>query len=157
MQQLVTAKLSYLRMGPRKVRLVADLVRGRSVRRAIDILSVTNKRPAKPLLKLLMSAVANAKHNFSLAQDGLKIASLTVDGGPMLKRWMPKAHGRATPVRERTSHINLVLSGEKTEGGTEKKATEHAHEGHDHHEHETTATKPAAKKKSVSKAAAKKK
>lgn len=144
-------------MGPRKVRLVADLVRGRSVRRAIDILSVTNKRPAKPLLKLLMSAVANAKHNFSLSQDGLKIASLTVDGGPMLKRWMPKAHGRATPVRERTSHINLVLSGEKTENGSEKNATEQSHEGHDHHEHETATPKPAAKKKSAPKAAAKKK
>ena len=166
MKQLVTAKLSYLRMGPRKVRLVADLIRGRSVGRAIDILTVTNKRPAKPLLKLLMSAVANAKHNFSLAQDALKVATLTVDGGPMLKRWMPKAHGRATPVRERTSHINLVLAGEKSETQMSEKQPHVHKEGEDHdHEHEhvgeskkvaqpkkdSKKTKPSSKKTSAKK------
>jgi large subunit ribosomal protein L22 len=163
MKQLVTAKLSYLRMGPRKVRLVADLIRGRSVGRAIDILTVTNKRPAKPLLKLLLSAVANAKHNFSLAQDKLKVVTLTVDGGPMLKRWMPKAHGRATPVRERTSHINLVLSGEKLGEPKSEKTETHVHEeGHEHqhgekHEvkseskSESKKTKPSLKKTSTKK------
>lgn len=114
MQQLVTAQLRHLRMGPRKVRLVADLIRGRKVVRAIDMLSLLNKRAAKPVLKLLNSAVANAKHNYSMNVEGLRIASIMVDGGPMLKRWMPKAHGRATPVRERTSHIKLVLSGERS-------------------------------------------
>lgn len=149
MKQLVTAKLSYLRMGPRKVRLVADLIRGRSVGRAIDILTVTNKRPAKPLLKLLLSAVANAKHNFSLAQDGLKVATLTVDGGPMLKRWMPKAHGRATPVRERTSHINLVLSGEKTGETKSEKIEAHVHEeGHEHQHGEKHEVKSESKNES---------
>lgn len=149
MKQLVTAKLSYLRMGPRKVRLVADLIRGRSVGRAIDILTVTNKRPAKPLLKLLLSAVANAKHNFSLAQDGLKVTTLTVDGGPMLKRWMPKAYGRATPVRERTSHINLVLSGEKTSETKSEKIEAHVHEeGHDHQHGEKHEVKSQSKNES---------
>ena len=59
--------------------------------------------------KLLQSAIANAKHNFKLEPTQLRVKSITVDGGPVLKRWMPKAHGRATPVRERTSHIQLVL------------------------------------------------
>lgn len=108
--QEVKAKLSYLRQSPRKVRLVTDLIRGRKVTTALNSLSLINKRAALPVLKLLKSAVANAKHNFSLAPESLRVAKITVDGGPVLKRWMPKAHGRATPVRERTSHIQLVLT-----------------------------------------------
>ncbi len=109
MQQEVTAKLRFLRMGPRKVRLIVDMIRGKKVTRALDLLSVMPKRAARPVLKLLNSAVANAKHNHSLAVEDLKVSQVYVDGGPVLKRWMPKAHGRATPIRERTSHINLVL------------------------------------------------
>jgi large subunit ribosomal protein L22 len=105
----VTAKLRFLRMGPRKVRLIVDMIRGKKVTRALELLSVMPKRAVRPVLKLLNSAVANAKHNYSLAAEDLKVAQIYVDGGPVLKRWMPKAHGRATPVRERTSHINLVL------------------------------------------------
>ena len=105
----VTAKLRFLRMSPRKVRLIVDMIRGKKVTRALDILSVMPKRAARPVLKLLNSAVANAKHNHSLAVENLKVAQIYVDGGPVLKRWMPKAHGRATPIRERTSHINLFL------------------------------------------------
>ena len=116
MTQEVTAKLRFLRMGPRKVRLIVDMIRGKKVTRALDLLSVMPKRAARPVLKLLNSAVANAKHNYSLAVEDLKVAQVYVDGGPVLKRWMPKAHGRATPIRERTSHINLVL------GVMEKKA-----------------------------------
>lgn len=115
MIQEVRAQLNFLRIGPRKVRLVADLIRGRRVARALTTLMILNKKPAKPLLKLLKSAVANAKHNFSIPEETLKVASITVDGGPVLKRWMPKAHGRATPIRERTSHISIVLKGEKEE------------------------------------------
>jgi large subunit ribosomal protein L22 len=92
------------------VRLVADLIRGKKVTRALEILSLLNKKAARTVKKLLESAVANAKHNYSLAIEDLKITKITIDGGPSLKRWMPKAHGRATPVRERTSHINLVLT-----------------------------------------------
>ena len=110
MNQAVTAKLSYLRMGPRKVRLVADMIRGKRVAKALEILALSRKLAARPIVKLLNSAVANAKHNYQLGMDNLVVSTIMVDGGPMLKRWMPKAHGRATPVRERTSHINLVLT-----------------------------------------------
>ncbi len=105
----VTAKLRFLRMGPRKVRLIVDMIRGKKVTRALDLLSVLPKRAARPVLKLLNSAVANAKHNHSINVEDLKVAQVYVDGGPVLKRWMPKAQGRATPIRERTSHITLIL------------------------------------------------
>ncbi len=111
--QEVKAKLSFLRMGPRKVRLVADLMRGRRVPMLIDRLSLMNKKAAGYLLKLLKSAVANAKNNFQLEMETLRVKSIMVDGGPVLERWMPKAHGRATPIRERTSHITLILIGEE--------------------------------------------
>ena len=106
----VTAKLRFLRMGPRKVRLVADLIRGRDVIRAHNTLSLLQKKAARPVLKLLNSAIANAKHNFQIDKENLRVSAITVDGGPVLKRSMPRAHGRATPIRERTSHINLVLA-----------------------------------------------
>ncbi len=106
---MVIAQLRFLRTSPRKMRLVADVIRGRDVVRALNSLTLLNKKPAKYLLKLLRSAVANAKHNNDLAVENLRVKKITVDNGPMLKRWMPKAHGRATPVRERTSHIYLAL------------------------------------------------
>ncbi len=109
MNQEVIAKLRFLRSGPRKVRLVTDLIKGRSVKKAQDILSLTNKKAARPVLKLLNSAIANATNNFKLDENSLKVKNVTVDGGPVLKRWMPKAQGRATPIRERTSHITMFL------------------------------------------------
>jgi large subunit ribosomal protein L22 len=109
MSQTVTANLNFLKASPRKMRLVADFIRGRKVVRAQAALALMNRKNAKQMLKLLNSAVANAKHNFSLPVENLIIKSVSVDGGPVLKRFMPKAHGRATPVRERTSHINLIL------------------------------------------------
>lgn len=108
-------------MSPKKLRLIADLVRGKKVEKAVAILSLLNKKGAKPMLKLLNSAIANAKHNHNIVSDTLVIRAVTVNGGPVLKRFMPKAHGRATPVRERTSHVNLVL--EQVEK-KEKKAKE---------------------------------
>lgn len=119
MSQLVTAKLRFLRTGPRKVRLIADLIRGRKAIKAVDTLSLLNKAAARPMLKLLNSALANAKHNFQIEADQMRVKTVMVDGGPVLKRWMPKAHGRATPIRERTSHITLVL--EKLAGKPEGK------------------------------------
>lgn len=109
MTQAVTAQLRYYRMGPKKLRLIADLIRGKRVTRAQSVLGLLNKKGAKPMLKLLNSAVANAKHNHNLGLENLIVKTVMVDGGPMLKRFMPKAHGRATPVRERTSHVSLVL------------------------------------------------
>jgi len=121
MNQEVIAKLRFLRMGPRKVRLITDMVKGRKALRARDILALTNKRASTPVLKLLNSAIANAKNNFKLNEETLFIKNITVDGGPMLKRWMPKAHGRATPIRQRTSHITMILKvvekGEKSAKG----------------------------------------
>lgn len=108
MTQAVTAQLKFFRMSPKKLRLIADLIRGKRVERAQAVLSLLNKKGARPMLKLLNSAVANAKHNHNLT-DSLVVSAITVDGGPVLKRFMPKAHGRATPVRERTSHIHLKL------------------------------------------------
>ena len=115
MTQEVKAKLRFLKMGPRKVRLVADLIRGKKISKAVEVLSLLNKKAARPVLKLLLSAVANAKNNFSLEEKTLKLKSITVDEGPTLKRWMPKARGRATPIRERSSHVTIVLTGEKVE------------------------------------------
>ncbi|MFA5175088.1 MAG: 50S ribosomal protein L22 [Patescibacteria group bacterium] len=123
MEQRVTAKLNFLRMGPRKVRLVIDLIRGRKVTTAINTLSLLNKKAARPVLKLLNSAIANAKNNYSLPIESLRVETAMVDGGRVLKRSMPKAHGSATPVRERTSHVSLILVGSKEEkkGKEEKK------------------------------------
>lgn len=106
----VVAKLRRLRIAPRKVRLVADLIRGKKVDEAINILTFLNKKAAKPVLKLLKSAIANAEHNFKLKKDNLFISKITVDEGPKFKRWMPRARGRADLILKRTSHITLVLS-----------------------------------------------
>ncbi len=99
-------------MGPRKVRLLVDIIRGMKVAEARIQLAFSKKNAARPLLKLLESAVANAKHNHEMIEDGLIIKEAFVDGGPVLKRWMPRAMGRATPIRKRTSHVTLVLEGE---------------------------------------------
>lgn len=105
----VTAKLRYLRIAPRKVRLVADLIRGKKVDKAQTILKFTVKKATHPILKLLNSAIANARNNFQLASDNLYISKITVDEGPKSKRWMPRARGQAYEIQKKTSHITLVL------------------------------------------------
>lgn len=104
-----SAILRHLRMSPRKVRLVIDVVRGMPVPAARAQLRFMKKAAAQPVLKLLDSAVANAKQKHELAADALKIASITADGGPVLKRWQPRAMGRATPIRKRTTHVKIIL------------------------------------------------
>ena len=106
----IAAQLNYLRLSPRKVRAVADLMRTMSVSEAEFQLEHSKKRAAHHLLKLLRSALANAKHNFYLDSDDLRIAELVVNEGPTLKRFMPRARGRATPIHKRTSHVRLILS-----------------------------------------------
>ena len=106
----VKAKLSNLRISPRKVRLAVDLVRGKKVQKAIELLSLLNKKSSEPLKKLIESAIANAKNNFGFTEDNLRISEIMVDEGATLKRWMPRARGRATTIRKRTSHINVVLT-----------------------------------------------
>lgn len=104
-----TAKLNYLKIAPRKVRLIADTLRGLSVREAEAQLLLRVQRSAQPLLKLLRSAVANAK-NKKLDTDKLFVSSLIVNPGPMLKRFLPRAQGRATPIHKKMSHVVLILS-----------------------------------------------
>ena len=116
------AKLRYLRMAPRKVRILADLLIGKSVAEAIVQLEQSRRTAARPLLKLLQSAIANAKHNHESDESSLMVKHITVDGGPILYRWMPRAMGRATPIRKRTAHIVLTLIGEVKEKKAEKKA-----------------------------------
>lgn len=111
----VTATLRYLQMAPRKVRLLADLIRGMGALEAQIQLSHLPKRASLPMKKLLNSCIANATHNFSLKKEDLRVAHVRVDGGPMLKRQFPRSRGRADVKRKRMSHITLVLT-EKSHG-----------------------------------------
>jgi len=104
------AQLNYLRMTPRKVRSVGDLVKGMSVNAAEAQLMYQSRRAAKPLLKLLRSAVANAKNNQKADVSKLFIESLRVDQGPMLKRFLPRARGMATPIQKKMCHVTLILA-----------------------------------------------
>jgi large subunit ribosomal protein L22 len=110
-----TAKLRYLRITPRKVRVVADLIRGKNVNQALAQLAYVEKRAAEPVAKLLRSAVANADQaaKGQLDVDALRVKSLMVDQGPSLRRFMPRAMGRAFKVLKKTSHISLTISDEK--------------------------------------------
>jgi len=109
----VTAKLKYLRIAPRKLRLVADLIRGKDVFKARAELNFLTKRGANPFLKLLESAVANASNNFKLDEKDLYLAKVLVDEGPKLKRWRPRARGQAFPIQKKTSHLLIVLEQKK--------------------------------------------
>lgn len=112
----VKAYAKSLRMSPRKVRLVVDLIRGQKVAAALAQLQFSPRAATLPISKLVKSAIANAKHNYDLAEDNLFIKSIFVDGGATLKRSMPRAQGRATPIRKRTSHITVIL-GELVDSG----------------------------------------
>lgn len=101
-----------VRMSPRKVGVVADLVRGRTVADALVILEHVPRRSALPVLKTVKSAQANADHNHNMKPDTLKIVEISVTPGPRLKRFRPAAHGRALPFQRRTSHIRVVVDGE---------------------------------------------
>src|SRR4030043_1619914 len=97
----VTAKLLNLRIAPRKVRLAADLIRGKSVEEAQTILNFMVKKAANPLKKLLNQASANAKHNFQLDSSDLYVIKITVDEGPKYKRWQPRSRGRASEIQKK--------------------------------------------------------
>lgn len=109
----VTAKARFVRMSARKVRLVADLVRGLPIAQALDTLKFMNKAASKPVEKTIRSAVANADHNAHLDKDALILAKITVDKGMVLKRWRPRAFGRAAPIHKHSCHITVVVSDEK--------------------------------------------
>ena len=107
---LVQARARYVRTSARKARLVCDHIRGKDVAEARAILAFTPRAAAKPWLKLLESAVANAEHNHELVGEELRIISVHADEGPTLKRFRPRAMGRATRIRKRTSHLSITLT-----------------------------------------------
>ena len=109
------AVLRTVRIAPRKVRLVVDLVRGKKVGEAIAILKHTPKAASPVVEKLIMSAIANAEHNYEMDPNNLVISQAFVDEGPTLKRFRPRAQGRASAINKRTSHVTVILT-EKKEG-----------------------------------------
>jgi len=124
---MITASLNNYRQSPRKVRSVANLVRGKSVENALNTLNFLSKKAADPLYGLLLSAIANAKNNFNIEKEGLIIKELRVDVGPIMKRRMPRARGNSYPINKRTSHVNLILDVKpesKKEAKSEKKVKE---------------------------------
>ncbi len=100
----------YVRLSPRKARLVADLVRGKSALQALDILEFTNKKAARVIKKTLASAIANATNNFKMDEDKLVVSTIMINEGPVLKRIMPRAMGRADIIRKPTAHIIGAVS-----------------------------------------------
>ncbi len=150
----VKAKLKNLRMSARKVRLVVDVVRGLKIDKALDSLNFLKKEAAKPVAKLINSGIANALNNFNLDKDNLFVREIKVDEGSVLRRWMPKAHGRATPVRKRSCHIILVL-GELKDSGDVKPKMQKAEApiklGHKEKENEGVKIKKSEKDDKVSK------
>ena len=103
------AVLRYVRISPRKVGILCDLIRGKSVNQAVAILSTTPKAASEPLLKLVKSAAANAENNHNMDPEKLYVAETHADPGPIIKRFMPRAQGRAYRINKRTSHVTVVL------------------------------------------------
>jgi len=120
----IKVRLSNLRTAPRKVRLVADLVRGKKVAEAQAILLFTTNKSARSILKLLNSAIATAKNDLHLDESTLYISAITVDEGPKLKRWHPMSRGRAYPIIKRSAHIILTLNELNSVVKEEPKTTE---------------------------------
>ena len=111
----VKAVAKGIRISPRKVGVVAALIRGRSVNDALTILEHTPRRSALAVSKVVASARANAEHNHNYKADTLQIVEISVTPGPRLKRFRPAAHGRAVPFERKTSHIRVVVEGEQRE------------------------------------------
>lgn len=105
----------YVRIAPRKARIVIDLIRGQSVREAKAMLKFVPKRGTEPITKVLDSAIANATHNYDMDEDSLYVAEAYVDQGPTMKRWQARARGQAFPIKKKTSHITIVVR-EREEG-----------------------------------------
>ena len=107
---VVRASARYVRIAPRKARLIADQVRGLHIEKARALLQFSPRGAAEDIHKLIDSAAANAENNHDLVGDEMKVSSITVDEGPTLKRYRPRAQGRATPIHKRTSHIAVALT-----------------------------------------------
>ena len=107
---MVRAKARYVRVAPRKARLIADQVRGMPIDEARTLLAFSNRSAARDVARLIESAAANAEANHELIADDLRIAEISVDEGPTLKRWRARARGRATRIEKRTSHLTVALT-----------------------------------------------
>ena len=113
--QKARATASTVRIAPRKVRMVVDLIRGKKIGEAVAILRLTPKAASPVVEKVLKSAIANAEHNYEMDVENLIVSEIFVDEGPTMKRFRPRAQGRASAINKRTSHITVVVS-EKKEG-----------------------------------------
>ncbi len=107
---LVRASARYVRIAPRKVRVVADQIRGKDLEEALALLRFSPRGAAETVRKVLESAAANAENNFDLDPEEMKIAQISVDEGPTMRRYRPRARGRATRIEKRTCHINVALT-----------------------------------------------
>lgn len=152
----VHAIAKYIRMSPRKVRLVTGMLRGMTVEAARTQLAFLPKAAALPVLKVLNSAAANAVNNFKLDETSLVIKAATADQGPALKRWRARAMGRAAPIKKRTSHITIVLTDGKNDGNSKISTTKTQKDETKIVEEAKNEVKPAAKKAAAKKPAAKK-
>lgn len=119
--KLVVAKALHLRIAPRKMRLVTNLIKGMNVVTAIQQLMHTNKKASPILIKVLKSAIANAKNNFSLDEEKLYIKTVTCNMGKVMKRFMPRARGSASPLLRKMSHVTVVLEERKTSKAVKSK------------------------------------
>jgi large subunit ribosomal protein L22 len=154
----VRAQAKYVRMSPRKARLVAEHIRGRSVPEARAVLAFTSREAAGVLQKVLQSAVSNAEANHGIAEDRLYVKTTHVDGGPVMKRWRARARGRVARIKKRTCHITVTLAERQQASPTEESVQVEAVET-DATPKRVAKTKTAAasKKKTASKRPAKKK
>lgn len=114
----IKAQLKFLHIAPRKVRLVAHVIKGMEAKRALIELGAMTKRSAQPITKLLLSAIANGEYNFKQERNDVVIKEIVVNPGPVYKRSMPRAFGRSSMIRKRTSHVIIML-------GTRKPNTKH--------------------------------
>ncbi|MFI3250151.1 MAG: 50S ribosomal protein L22 [Eubacteriales bacterium] len=103
------AQLNYLRISPRKVKIVVDLIRGKDIGTAMTLLMHTPKAASEPVMKLLKSAVANAENNHDMDPENLYVSEVFANPGPVIKRIMPRAQGRAYRILKRTSHVTIVV------------------------------------------------
>ncbi|MCX6763820.1 MAG: 50S ribosomal protein L22 [Candidatus Moranbacteria bacterium] len=141
----VSAKLNNLRIAPRKMGLVAELIRGLDVDDALVQLDARVKGGCESIKKLLLSAISNAENNFGIDRDNMFVSSITVGGGPTIKRWMPRAYGRAAMIRKRTSNIELIVD-ERIEGKGRKTKEQLEQERKARMEEKSKREKEAAKK-----------
>jgi large subunit ribosomal protein L22 len=154
----VRAQAKYVRMSPRKARLVAEHIRGRSVPEARAVLAFTSREAAGVLQKVLQSAVSNAEANHGIAEDRLYVKTTYVDGGPVMKRWRARARGRVARIRKRTCHITVTLAERQQASPTAEPVQAEAVETAATPKRAAkTKTAAASKKKTASKRPAKKK